>query len=144
LALADESACRLRAERFGFSLRGITRFLVLFCFRRQLSVIPARYYKLCIRPNLLDGTHIKSVIRYLRTLTTWHCPHARTPLLQHSIDISRPPGPQQQTCNSGSAAVEPCWDRQTDGRTLDKRLTSTMTFTGWTDVPRGVIFTNCA
>ena len=39
----------------------------------------------------------------------------RTPLLQQSINISCPPGPQQQTCSSGFAAVGPYWDRQTDG-----------------------------
>jgi len=32
----------------------------------------------------------------------------RTPPLQQSIDISCPPGPQQQTCSSGFAAVDPC------------------------------------
>ena len=42
----------------------------------------------------------------------------RTPLLQQSIDISYPPGrQQQQTCSSGFAAVGPCWDRRTDKRT---------------------------
>jgi len=29
----------------------------------------------------------------------------RTPLLQQSIDISCPPGPQQQTCSSGFAFI---------------------------------------
>jgi len=35
----------------------------------------------------------KPVFGYLRTLTTWHCPHShrRTPLLQQSIDIFCPP-----------------------------------------------------
>jgi len=37
-----------------------------------------------------------SVFSYIRTLTTWHCPPPRA-LLQQSIDISYPPGPQQQT-----------------------------------------------
>jgi len=43
----------------------------------------------------------------------------RKPLLltagQQSIDIFCPPGPQQQTCSSGFAVVDPFWDRQTDG-----------------------------
>jgi len=39
----------------------------------------------------------------------------RTPLLQQSIDVTCSPGPQQQTCSSGFAAVGPCWDG--DGRT---------------------------
>ena len=38
-------------------------------------------------------------------------------IVQHSINISSWPGPQQQTCSSGFAAVGPCWDRQTDGQT---------------------------
>ena len=38
----------------------------------------------------------------------------RTPLLQQSIDISCLPFPQQQTCSSVFAAVDPCWDRRTD------------------------------
>jgi len=50
----------------------------------------------------------KCVFGYLRTLTTWHCPH----LL---VDISCSPSPQQQTCSSGCAAVGPYWDIQTDG-----------------------------
>ena len=48
---------------------------------------------------------------FLRALTTWHCPHlllravlrpraATTPAVQQSIDISFPPGPQQQTCHT--------------------------------------------
>ena len=48
------------------------------------------------------------------TLTTCHCPHIHTPPLQQSIDISFLPGPQQQTCSCGFAAVGPCWDGQTD------------------------------
>jgi len=47
----------------------------------------------------------KSVFSYLRTLTTWHCPHS--PLLQLSIDISCLLGPQQQNSSSGFAAVGP-------------------------------------
>jgi len=34
----------------------------------------------------------------------------RTPLLQQSIDISCQQSSPQQTCNSGFAAVSPCWD----------------------------------
>jgi len=41
----------------------------------------------------------------------------RTPLLQHSIDSSCPPGPQRQTHSSGFAAVGLCWDRRTNRRT---------------------------
>jgi len=42
-----------------------------------------------------------------------------TPLLQQSIENlkSPTPDPQYQTCCSGSAAVGPCWDRQTNGQT---------------------------
>ena len=65
---------------------------------------------------------------YPRTLTTWHCPHSPdarrccwAPVVQQSTDISCPPGPQQQTCSSGLAAIGPRWvrqtDRQTNGRT---------------------------
>ena len=38
------------------------------------------------------------------------------PAVQQSIGISCLPGPQQQTCSSGFAAVGPWWDRQTDGQ----------------------------
>jgi len=33
-----------------------------------------------------------------------------------TIDISCPPGPQQQTRRSGVYVAAECWDRQTDGR----------------------------
>jgi len=67
------------------------------------------------------------VISYLRTLTTWHCP----PLLQRSIDISCPPGPQQQTCSSGFAAAAAglllCALAGTDGhRTVPQILPCTL------------------
>jgi len=68
-----------------------------------------------VRKTIFFWENNKSVISYLRTLTTWHCP----PLLQQSIDISCPPGPQQQTCSSGFAAVGPCWDRRTPYRSTD-------------------------
>jgi len=42
----------------------------------------------------------------------------RTPLLQQSLDVSCPPGPQQQTCSGGFAAAGMCaMLGQTDGRT---------------------------
>jgi len=34
-----------------------------------------------------------------------------------TIDISCPPGPQQQTRRSGVYVAAECWDRQTDRRT---------------------------
>jgi len=43
----------------------------------------------------------------------------RTPLLQQSIYISWPPGPQQQTCSSGVRRPS-ATDRQTDARPLHK------------------------
>jgi len=46
--------------------------------------------------------------------------------VQQSIDISCPPGPQQQTCSSGFAPVGPCWNRQTDIQT-DGHRTITQT-----------------
>ena len=46
--------------------------------------------------------------------------------MQQSIDISCPPGPQQQTCSSGFAPVGPCWNRQTDIQT-DGHRTITQT-----------------
>ena len=67
----------------------------------------------------------RSVFSFLRTLTTWHCPHSpdigAAPLCVvqaciQSMDISCRPDPQQQTCSSGFAAVCPCWDRRTQGR----------------------------
>jgi len=59
-----------------------------------------------------NNNNNKSMFSYLRTLTTWHCP----PLLKQSIDISCPPGPQQQTCSSGVRRANGT-DGQTDRRT---------------------------
>ena len=61
----------------------------------------------------------KSMFSYLRTLTTWHCP----PLLKQSIDISCPPGPQQQTCSSGVRRANGT-DGQTDRRTPYRSIDS--------------------
>jgi len=63
----------------------------------------------------------KSVLSFLRTLTTWHYPHSpdarRAPVRRAAIDrYLLPANRQQQTC-SRFAAVGPRWDRQTDGRT---------------------------
>jgi len=54
----------------------------------------------------------RSEFRFLRTLTTWHCP----PAVQQSFDISCSTGPTTATCRSGFAAVGPCrWaHRRTD------------------------------
>jgi len=60
----------------------------------------------------------KSVFSFLRALTTWHCPHlllhavlrpraAATPAVQQSIDISNPPGPQQQTRRTPYRFIDP-------------------------------------
>jgi len=65
------------------------------------------------------------VFSFLRALTTWHCPHlllravlrsraAATPAVQQSIDISYPPGPQQQTRRTLLQRANGT-DRQTDG-----------------------------
>ena len=54
----------------------------------------------------------KSVFSFLRTLTKWHA-RIRLPLLQHSIDISCRPGPQQPVC-----CCQPFLG-QTDGLTPD-------------------------
>ena len=63
----------------------------------------------------------KSVLSFLRTLTTWHYPHSpdarRAPVRRAAIDrYLLPANRQQQTC-SMFAAVGPRWDRQTDGQT---------------------------
>jgi len=69
----------------------------------------------------------KSVFSFLRTLKTWHCPHlllravlrpraAAAPAVQQSIDISQPPGPQQQTRRTLMQRANGT-DRRTDGRT---------------------------
>ena len=66
----------------------------------------------------------KSVISYLRTLTTWHCPHSPANG-QRSIDIScpRPTAANLQQrvccCSCRFAAVCPCWDRRTPYRSTD-------------------------
>ena len=54
---------------------------------------------------------------FLRTLTTWHCPHSHAVATERgraAIDISCPLGPQQQTCRGGFCCCGPCWDRRTD------------------------------
>jgi len=52
----------------------------------------------------------------LLALTKWHCPHSHAAAA--AVDrYLLADGPQQQTYSSGFAAVGPCWDRQTDGRT---------------------------
>ena len=70
----------------------------------------------------------KTITKRLHTLTTWHCPHSSTaaaerqPCSNRSTSAARQ-GPQQQTCNSGLAAVAVrlCGtDRQTDAVTLDR------------------------
>jgi len=74
------------------------------------------------------NTIIKSVLSSVRQLTTWHCPHAArlllqivgSPAVQQSIDVSWPPGPQQQTRSSGVRLPNGGTDRQTDGRTPDR------------------------
>jgi len=68
----------------------------------------------------------RSVFSFLRTLTTWHCPHSpaacrccRASALQHRR--SRSPAARVHS-SSGFAVVGPCWDRQTDGhRTVTYR-----------------------
>ena len=61
----------------------------------------------------------KSVFGDVRTLTTYHCPHSPAARRRCSNRSIAPAclGPQQRTCSSAFAAVGPCWDRQTDGRT---------------------------
>jgi len=80
----------------------------------------------------------KSVFRFLRQLSTWHCPHlllwrrwywaptlaARRPQL--SIDFFDPQGAQQQTCRPAAAVAVVDWrNNQADGRT-DARSCHTM------------------
>ena len=67
-----------------------------------------------------DGLLNKSVVGFLRLLTTRRCSHLLLwgPAVQQSIDISCWPGPQQQTRHRGA----PCGGQvmgQTDGRTPD-------------------------
>jgi len=58
----------------------------------------------------------KSVFSFLYVSWQHDTARIRPPLLQQSIDISCPPGPQQQTCSSGFAACGPVLG-QTDRRT---------------------------
>jgi len=83
------------------------------CFIR-LRIKRASWNRLAYTVKRLNN-YYKSFFSHLRTLTTWHCPHS--PAAATAIDTFCPPGPQQQTCNSGFAAVDLCWDRQMDGRT---------------------------
>jgi len=83
-------------------------------------------------PNNCTDVRNKSVFSYLHMLTTWHCPqssHSHAAAAKHwqcsnQSVYTCAPGPQQQTCSSGFAAVGPCWDR--DGQT--DRLTDTVAF----------------
>jgi len=68
----------------------------------------------------------KSVVSFLRQLSTWHCPHSLLrPRVacgaavagQQSIDISCPPGAQLQTRRTLLQRSIDGTDRQTDGRT---------------------------
>ena len=57
----------------------------------------------CLTLSAMDTTSVTSntsMFSYPRTLTTWQCPRSSAALHQ-SIDISCPPGTQQQTCSSG-------------------------------------------
>ena len=87
------------------------------------------------KPDILKSTvycqqwqTYESMFSFLRRLTTWPCPQSaaarscgavaagRRPLaVQQSIDISCPPGPQQQIRRRSIG-----WDRQTDRRTPDR------------------------
>ena len=72
-----------------------------------------------LRPPLPSQQHKPASVQPLHTLTTGHCPHspaARRCCSNRSISPACL-GPQQLTCSSAFAAVGPCWDRQTDGRT---------------------------
>ena len=54
----------------------------------------------------------KSIFSFLHTLTTWHYPHspaAAAARRLQSVDVSCPPGPQQQTCRSVEAYLLNCW-----------------------------------
>ena len=98
--------------------------------RRQQSPLLCDYYSICASTN----AH-KSVLSFLRQLTTWHCPHLaaarrctaaaadRRPAGRAAIGrYLLPPGPQQQTRSSGvrrSNGTDGQTDEQTDGRTQD-------------------------
>ena len=79
----------------------------------------------CYHATRSNNTN-KSVFSFLRQLTMWHCPHPAARLLmtagrlavQQSIDVSWPPGPQQQTRSSGVRRPDGT-DRRTDRRTPD-------------------------
>jgi len=78
-------------------------------------------------PRPVAKTNInKSVVSFLRQLSTWHCPHSLLrPRVacgaavagQQSIDISCPPGAQLQTRRTLLQRSIDGTDRQTDGRT---------------------------
>jgi len=58
----------------------------------------------------------KPVFSYLRTLTTWHCPHS--PAAAAAIDrYLLPAGPTAANLQQRRAATG--WDRRTDGRPTD-------------------------
>ena len=91
------------------------------CFIR-LRIKRASWNRLAYTVKRLNN-YYKSFFSYLRTLTTWHCPHS--PAAATAIDTFCPPGPQQQTCNSGFAAMDLCWDRQMDGHRTVSQTCST-------------------
>ena len=59
------------------------------------------------------------MFNFLRQLITWHCPHLLLPVVQQSIDIFRPPGPQQQTDSSGVRRPDGADRQRTDRRKPD-------------------------
>jgi len=79
-----------------------------------------RFWQTGYRFRKINGFNIPSVQLPMYAdnvaLPTFAC---HVPLLQQSIDISCPLGPQQLTCSSGFAAMGACWDKQIDGRTLE-------------------------
>jgi len=75
---------------------------------KYVAIVLIDSWRRCGQFKSVHLIKITTVFSYLRTLTTWHCPHllvravlrpraAVATAVQQSIDISTPPSPQQQT-----------------------------------------------
>ena len=91
------------------------------------------YMLTVVRSQIVENYINKPVFSFLRQLKTWHCLHLLlsavlrrrccwAPTVLQSIDVSCPPGAQQQTTSSGVLRANNGTDGQTDGRTPDRYI----------------------
>ena len=105
--------------------------LPVFVFASVLTLIAISVER-CVHPPSYSPSRViqESVFSFIRQLSMWHCPrlllsagacctaHCCRRVVQKSIDVSYPPGFQQQTCNSGVRRANGRTDGQTDTQPL--------------------------